>query len=82
MILVGLLLLIFWLNSTKSRIINFQKENYVRDLGVPDLQEKINAIPKIEFPEIALPELSEEELKALEKELESEGSAQESEESI
>ena len=82
MVLVGLLLLIFWLNSTKSRIKNFQKEDFVRDLGIPDLREDINKMPKIEFPEITMPELNEEELKALDEELEGAGSVQESEGSI
>ena len=61
---------------------NFQKEDFVRDLGIPDLQEDIGKMPKIEFPEITMPELNEEELKALDEELEGAGSVQESEGSI
>ena len=65
-ILVGLTLFIFWLNSTKARLRNFQKDNILKDIGVPNLKKEIENIPPIEFPEIEMPELNEEELKALE----------------
>ena len=65
-VLVGLTLFIFWLNSTKARLRNFQKDNILKDIGVPNLKKEIENIPPIEFPEIKVPELSEDELKAFE----------------
>lgn len=60
MIAVGLALFILWMKNVQEKLKNFQG-----GLKLPSLKEEIGEMPKIEMPEI-----SEEELKKLEEELE------------
>ena len=62
---LALIFLVFWLNSLRTRLKNFQSEVFLNDIGVSKLQEEIGSFPKIEFPKIKVPELTEEELKEL-----------------
>jgi len=65
-IVIGLGFFFLWLHSVKIRLKTFQKEKFFESIGVPKLKEEIKETPETNFPEIKIPEPSEEELKQLE----------------
>ena len=65
-IVIGLGFFFLWLHSVNIRLKTFQKEKFFESIGVPQLKEELKETPKMEFPEIKIPEPSEEELKKLE----------------
>lgn len=60
-ILIGISLSIFYVKSIKQNLENLKVEEIKKQLKIPEFQEKLKEMPKIEIPEI-----SEEELKELE----------------
>ena len=68
-IIIGLALFLFWLYITKVQIKNFQKGKFFENIGMPDFNQSMQNIPAVELPATGTPELSEQELKELEKTL-------------
>ena len=64
-IMLGLILLIWWIKNVQEAIRGFQKEELKKELNVPILEEKLKEMPKIEVPEIEIPAEVEEELRKL-----------------
>jgi len=71
-IIIGILLFTFYVKSVKLRLKSLSGEEIKEQLKIPELQEELKGLPKIEMPEIKIPEIpeiSEEELKKLEEQL-------------
>ena len=68
-IIIGFLLLVFYLQNLKLRLKSLSGEEIREQLKIPEFQEKLKELPKIEMPKIEIPEISEEELKKLEEQL-------------
>ena len=65
-IIISLGFFFLWLHSVKIKLKSFQKETFFESIEIPQLKEELKEASKMEFPEIKIPELSEEELKKLE----------------
>jgi len=66
-IIIGLGLFFLWLHITENRLKNFQKGKFFENIGTPNFQKEIKNAPAMEVPATETPQLSEEELKELEK---------------
>ena len=75
-ICIGIIFMFVWLTGVRSRVKKFQQLDILKQAGVPELQQKIDSLPKVEMPEIKVPELSEEELNVLNSELQNSDSGQ------
>jgi len=62
-IILSLGLFFAWLQILKQKLSQIEKEKIKEGLGIPQIQEKLKEMPKIEIPKIEIPEISEEELK-------------------
>jgi len=60
-IIIGILLFTFYFKNVQQRLKSLKSEEIKEQLKIPEFQEKLKGLPKIEMPEI-----SEEELKQLE----------------
>ena len=63
-VIIGLGLLFWWVQTTQLRIKSFKAEKFREELEVPQFEEQLKGLQEIEMPEI-----SEEELKELEESL-------------
>jgi hypothetical protein len=63
-VIVGLTLLFFWLGNIQKTIKGFEKKEIMKEINLPPLKEEFKEIPKVEIPEI-----SQEELLELERQL-------------
>ncbi len=68
-IIIGLALFFVWLYITQAKIKDFRKGKFFENIGMPDLNKNMQSIPAIELPATGTPQLSEEEIKELEKSL-------------
>ena len=66
-VFLGFIFLFLWIQSLKSRLEATKERNIFEELQVPQLEKKVESLPKVEIPES--PPFSEEELKKLEEEL-------------
>ena len=66
-VFLGFIFLFLWIQSLKSRLEAAKERNIFEELQVPQLEKKVESLPKVEIPKP--PPLSEEELKKLEEEL-------------
>ena len=71
-IIIALGLFFWWIQITKKSLSSFGKEGIKKWLGIPQLQERLNNIPKTEMPKFEIPGISEEELKKIEEEIKKE----------
>ena len=62
-IIIGAIFLFSFAQSFKMRIESMKQKNIFEDWNVPELNEEVENMPKIETPK--MPEFTEEELKAL-----------------
>ena len=63
-VVVGSTLLFFWIGNIQKRIKGFEKGEIMKEINLPSFKEELKEIPKTEIPEI-----SQEELLELEKQL-------------
>ncbi len=68
MIVVGILLLTFYIKYFRQNLKNFNTEGIKEELKILKLQERLKEIPKFEIPNLEMPKTSDEELKNLEDE--------------
>lgn len=66
-IILGFAFLFVWVQGLRQRLKGAQGQSVWEELRPPQFEEKVKNLPKIEIP--GFPEISEEELKALEEEL-------------
>lgn len=64
-IIISLGFSFLWLYGVKIRFETFQKGKFFESIGVSKLKEELKEMPKIEFPEIEILKLSDEELNKL-----------------
>ncbi len=62
-IILGLGLAIWWIDSSYQKLKEFEKEKFIEEIGLPSLEKELENLPEIKMPEI-----DEETLKELEKE--------------
>lgn len=68
-IIIGILLLTFYIKNVQQRLKSFQGGGFKQGLKIPELQEALKKVPKLEMPKLEIPKISEEELKKLEEEM-------------
>lgn len=68
-ILIGIILFSFYFKNVKERLRSLRVGEIKEQLKIPQLQEELKGLPKIEMPKFEIPEISEEELKKLEEKL-------------
>lgn len=76
-IIIGIFFLFTFIYSLKARIEAIKPREIFKQYRPPSFEEDLKKIPKIEAPELPETELSEEELKELEKAIEEELKARE-----
>ena len=64
-IIAGLGLGIWWMYNSYQKMQGFQREEFIEGVNLPSLEEELEKLPKIEMPEI-----DEEKLEELKKEIE------------
>jgi len=67
-VIIGLGLFIFYIQNVQKRIKSFEIEKFKEELNLPSLEEEIKGLPKVEIPEIKMPETEEELEKMIEEE--------------
>ncbi len=60
-ILVGVLLSVFYVKNIKEVLKNLSGEEIKKQLKVPEFQERLKELPKVEMPKFETPEISKEE---------------------
>jgi hypothetical protein len=73
-IFLGILFLIMWVYSVKTKLEEIKGNKFLEDLGPSKSNEKLESWPKVETPKT--PEITDEEWKKIEQELEKEAESQ------
>jgi len=55
-VLVGILLLVWWIPRVGNQIQDLQESDLREELAIPELEERLQGIPDITFPEIDIQE--------------------------
>ena len=63
-VILGLGLAIWWIDSSYRKLKEFEKEKFIEEINLPTFEKELENLPEIKMPEI-----SEEELKKLEEEI-------------
>lgn len=63
-VILGLGLAIWWINSSYRSLKGFEKEKFIEKMNLPNFMQGLE-----DLPEIKMPEINEEELKNLEREI-------------
>jgi len=58
-LIVGLVLLIWWIHSSAQKFREFKKEEFIEEINLPSFEEELKEFPKIEIPESLKKELEE-----------------------